>query len=131
MFVSAVYSERTVRYMITIENYLGKIGISEEYLVSLINYTASQCFGVAALNPADKKSGLMSVFKKADMKSRECVKLSVKDDKLAVILHISVLFGTNIAAVTDSLSHKIRYTVEEKTGLKISKISVFIDGIIE
>ena len=117
--------------MITIENYLGKIGISEEYLVALINHTASNCFGVAALNSASKKSGLLSVFKKADMKSKECVKLSVKDDKLSVALHISVLFGTNIAAVTDSLSHKIRYTVEEKTGLKISKISVFIDGIIE
>ena len=117
--------------MITIENYLGKIGISEDYLVSLISYTASQCFGVAALNTAENKKGLLSVFKKADMKSRQGVKLSVKDDRITVILHISVLFGTNIAAVTDSLSHKIRYTVEEKTGLKISKISVFIDGIIE
>lgn len=117
--------------MITMENYLGKIGISEEYLTALISHTASKCFGVAALNSAEKKGGLLSVFKKADMKSKKGVKLSVKDDKITVVLHISVLFGVNIAAVTDSLSHKIRYTVEEKTGLKISKVSVFIDGIIE
>ncbi|MBQ2824293.1 MAG: Asp23/Gls24 family envelope stress response protein [Oscillospiraceae bacterium] len=117
--------------MITMENYLGKIGISEEYLVALISYTASKCFGVAALNNADKKGGLLSFFKKADIKGRQGVKISVKDNKLSVTLHISVLFGTNIAAVTDSLSHKIRYTVEDKTGLKISKISVFIDGMIE
>ena len=117
--------------MITIENYMGRIGISEEYLISLISHTASQCFGVAALNTAEKKKGLRSVFKKADMKSKDGVKLLVKDDKITVILHISVIFGTNIAAITDSLSHKIRYTVEEKTGLKISRVSVFIDDIIE
>ena len=36
-----------------------------------------------------------------------------------------------ISAVTENLAHKIRYTVEDKTELKISKISVFIDGMLE
>ncbi len=117
--------------MITVENYLGKIGISEDYLTSLISYTASKCFGVADLNSAETGKGLLSLFKKADMKGRRGVKLSVSDDKLTVILHISVLFGTNISAVTDSLAHKIGYTVEDKTGLKVSRVSVYVDGMIE
>lgn len=119
--------------MITVENYLGRIGISEDYLVSLISRTASQCFGVADLNPVDKKKyRLVSLFKKAELKGRRGVKLTVRDnDKIAVSLHISVLYGTNIAAVTENLAHKIRYTVEDKTELKISKISVFIDGMLE
>lgn len=118
--------------MITVENYLGKIGISEDYLVSLINYTASQCFGVAALNPAENKKRLISILVKAKIKNGRSVKLSVTDDnKLIVALHISVLYGTNIAAVTENLAHKIRYTVEDKTGLKITKLSVFVDGMID
>ena len=117
--------------MITMENYLGKISISEEYLTALIANTVSRCFGVADLNSAEKKHGLMLLFKKADLKRRKFLKLSVEDDKLSVVLHISVLFGTNIAAITDSLANKIRYTVEDKTGLKVSKISVYVDGVIE
>ncbi len=128
-----LYDYKEMILLITVENYLGKIGISEDYLVSLISHTASQCFGVADLNPVDtKKYHLVSLFKKADIKGRRGVKLSVgTDNKITVSLHISVLYGTNISAVTENLSHKIRYTVEDKTELKISKISVFVDGMLE
>lgn len=128
-----LYDYKEMILLITVENYLGKIGISEDYLVSLISRTASQCFGVADLNPVDtKKYHLVDLFKKADIKGRRGVKLSVSaDNKISVSLHISVLYGTNISAVTENLSHKIRYTVEDKTELKISKISVFIDGMLE
>lgn len=128
-----LYDYKEMILLITVENYLGKIGISEDYLVSLISRTASQCFGVADLNPVDtKKYHLVDLFKKADIKGKRGVKLSVSaDNKISVSLHISVLYGTNISAVTENLAHKIRYTVEDKTELKISKISVFIDGMLE
>ncbi|MCM1329232.1 MAG: Asp23/Gls24 family envelope stress response protein [Ruminococcus sp.] len=115
--------------MLTVENHLGTIGISEEYLTSLIGYTVSACFGVAGLNSADKKRGLLSVFKKAEIGRKKCVKLSTKNGKLVIGLHITVVFGTNISAVTESLVHKVRYTVEEKTGLEVGKITVYIDGM--
>lgn len=128
-----LYDYKEMILLITVENYLGRIGISEDYLVSLISRTASQCFGVADLNPVDtKKYHLVSLFKKADLKGRRGVKLNAdKDGNITVSLHISVLYGTNISAVTENLAHKIRYTVEDKTELKISKISVFIDGMLE
>ncbi len=115
--------------MLTVENHLGTIGISEEYLTSLIGYTASACFGVAGLNTAEKKRGLLSVFKKAEIGRKKCVKLSTRNGKLVIGLHITVVFGTNIPAVTDSLVHKVRYTIEEKTGLEVGKITVYIDGM--
>lgn len=114
--------------MLTVENYLGTINISHDYLVSLISYTASGCFGVSAMN-TPKKSGLLSLFSKPG-KENNGVTLKLTDGKLTIGIHISVIFGINISAVVNSLVHKIRYTVEEKTGIKISKITVFIDDII-
>ena len=116
--------------MLTAENHLGTIGVSEEYLTSLIGYTASTCFGVVDLNTAQKKQGLLSVFRKAEMSAKKCVRLEkTKDGKLIIGLHITVIFGTNISAVADSLAHKIRYTIEDKTGFKVSKITIYVDGI--
>lgn len=117
--------------MITVENYLGKIGISEDYLTSLISYTAENCFGVAGLNQPDGSHGITALLRNADIRGRTGVRIFVNDGKISAAVHISVLFGTNITAVTDSLSHKIRYTVEDKTGIKLSKIAVYIDGMIE
>ena len=115
--------------MITVENYLGTTKISKEYLLSLINHTVSNCFGVVDINASEPIGILQTLFKKADFMRRKGVGISSKDGKLSVTIHITVLFGTNIKAVTDSLVHKVRYTVEETTGLKISKISVFVDGM--
>lgn len=117
--------------MITVENYLGKIGISEDYLTSLIRYTAANCFGVAALNQPDLYRGIFALLKKADVKGRTSVKIYENDGRVAAAIHISVLFGTNINAVTESLAHKIRYTVEDKTGIKLNKIAVFVDDMLE
>ena len=115
--------------MLTAENHLGTIGVSEEYLTSLIGYTSSTCFGVVDLNTAEKKQGLLSVFRKAEMGAKKCVRLETKDGKLIIGLHITVIFGANISAVADSLAHKIQYTVEDKTGFKVSKITIYVDDI--
>ncbi len=114
--------------MMTVENHLGTIRISREYLTSLIAHTASTCFGIAGLNDAGGK-GLASFFKKAEIDKKECVKLSVKDGKLVIGLHITVVFGTNISAIVDSVVHKIRYTIEEKTGLEVGRVTVYVDGM--
>ncbi|MGN0675864.1 MAG: Asp23/Gls24 family envelope stress response protein [Oscillospiraceae bacterium] len=115
--------------MLSVENHLGTIDISKEYLLSLIGYTTSTCFGVAGLNTAENKRGLASIFKKADIGKKKCVKLSVRDGKLFIGLHITVVFGVNISAVVDSLVHKIRYTIEEKTGFEVGRITVYVDGM--
>jgi len=115
--------------MLTLENHLGEVGVSKECLSSLIGYTASKCFGVVGLNDAEKKHGLVSIFRKADIGRNECVKLDLRDGKLIIGLHITVVFGTNIPTVADSLANKIRYTVEEKTGLEVGRITVYVDGM--
>ena len=57
------------------------------------------------------------------------VTIQSKDKQLIVNLHISVTFGTNIAAIADSISNKVRFAVEEATGITVSKVNVFIDGM--
>ena len=51
------------------------------------------------------------------------------NDKLSVDLHIAVIHGINIAEISKSIVNKVRYTVEEATGLQVKKVSVFVDGM--
>ena len=53
---------------------------------------------------------------------------SVNDD-LIIELHISVSYGVNISAIVESIVNKVRYTVEEATDLKVSKVNVYIDAL--
>lgn len=114
--------------MIIVENHIGKITITAAYLSALVGYTVTSCFGVADMNDASPKEALLSLLHRAKQIDKG-VSIQSKDKKLIVNLHISVTFGTNIAAIADSISNKVRFAVEEATGITVSKVNVFIDGM--
>ena len=53
----------------------------------------------------------------------------MRNQKLVIDLHILVAYGTNISAIVKSITHKVRFTVEEKTGFQVARVNVFIDGM--
>lgn len=115
--------------MLTIENHLGKINISYNYLVSLISNTATSCFGVVGMNVSGAKQNLLSMLNKKNIADKGVLIKSNKN-KLIVDLHITVRFGTNVKAIVDSIINKVKYTVEDSTGLTVLKVNVFVDEMI-
>ncbi len=114
--------------MIKVENHLGSIDISNEYLTALIGHTTMNCFGVVQMNPFGPKQGVLSLLDKNRAIDKGVIIRLVKD-KLVIDLHITVSYGVNISAIVDSIINKVRYAVEEETGLTVLKINVFIDGM--
>lgn len=113
--------------MITVQNHLGTVEISQKYLISLIWHTASSCFGVVDMNSAGAKQNFLSLFSKKSKSTERGVLIRYKKNKLYIDLHITVSFGTNISAVADSIANKVKYAVTEHTGIEVAKINVFVD----
>ncbi len=114
--------------MVNIDNYLGRIELSYRYISDLVRYTAAGCFGVADLNAADKFHSFFR-FLKGGAFNDKGVAVEYNSGKLYIAVHITVLYGTNISALADNLAHRIKYAVEDKTGLSVGRITVFADGI--
>ena len=74
------------------------------------------------------RQGLRSIFSKRTY-ADEGVHVRSDDDKLVVDIHISVIYGMNIAEISKSIINKVRYTVEEATGLSVKKVNVCIDSM--
>lgn len=119
--------------MIVIKNHLGEINISKQFFSSLIGGTVTNCFGVVQMNAGDTKQTLMESlplpFLKKTAHIEKGVTVRYKNDKLYIDLHISVMYGVNVASVVKSIIHKVRYVIEEETDLTVEKVNVFIDGI--
>ena len=58
------------------------------------------------------------------------VRVTEEDGQLAIELHIKVTYGVNIAAIVRSITHKVRYAVEDATALKVRRINVCVDDIV-
>lgn len=113
--------------MIRLENHLGVTEISHDYFANLIGKVSSECFGVSGMMVSSPAQGLRSLLKKDTMDKG--VRVRNIGGKLIVDLHISVMYGVNISAIVKSIVNKVRYTIEDATGLAVSKVNVYVDAM--
>ncbi len=114
--------------MIKLENLLGATYISEEYFANLVGHAVSECFGVSGLVNTTPYQGLRTIISKNELPDKG-VKIHMTSGRLVLDLHIIVTYGVNISAIVQSIIHKVRYTVEDATGMKVAKVNVFVDGM--
>ena len=114
--------KKGVLTMICIDNRYGTIEISQEYFRYLIGYAVTSCYGVAGMVRSGPRQGLRSMLSRR-AHADDGVHVRSEGDRLVVI------YGMNISAIAKSIVHKVRYTVEDATGLTVKKVNVFVDGM--
>lgn len=117
--------------MIRIENHLGHIEINDNYFSALIGHTVTACFGVAGMANSGASQGLRSFFFRRRHYLDQGVQVKSTGSDLLIDLHIIVTYGVNISAIVDSIVNKVRYTVEQATGLTVLKVNVYVDGMTD
>ncbi len=116
--------------MIGMETHLGTIEISQDYFSKLIGHAASSCFGVAGMANSNARQGLRSLIFRHNTYLDKGVSVRSDVSGLSIDLHIIVTYGLNISAIVKSIVNKVRYTVEQATGLTVKKVNVYVDGMI-
>ena len=114
--------------MIKIETHLGVVEISHEFFANLIGWVTSGCFGVSGMATSGAVDGLKQLVSTRRTLDKG-VRVSAEDNKLIIDLHIIVSFGVNISAIVKSIVNKVKYTVEDATGLEVTKVNVYVDGM--
>lgn len=117
--------------MIKFENPNGYIEITNNYFEMLVGKAAQSCFGVTGMVNSNPMQSIKTIIKnRADRdNSNQGVTVKSINGSLVIDLHISVSYGVNICAISDSITNKVSYTVESATDLKVSKVNVFVDAI--
>lgn len=116
--------------MLTKENYLGKITVTDNYIKSLVYRTVAGCFGVASMKSCtfgEYVFGELLGLKTNGMG----VRVISKDNELVVNLHISVTYGTNISAVVSSVKNKVEFALAEYVDAPVRSVNVYVDSIKE
>ncbi len=116
--------------MIKVSNHLGTIKISNKYLRDIISNTVESCFGVAGMNCYGAVQGAERVFLHKNLSNKGVI-IRQKNNELSIDLHITVTYGINVSAVTNSIIHKVQFVLNDKTGIDVTKINVYIDKVIE
>ena len=57
------------------------------------------------------------------------VKIEHKDEKLIIELFVMVEYGTKISVISNNIIQKVKYNVENYTGLKVAAITVNVQAV--
>ena len=114
--------------MIKYNNTLGTISITNDYFSNLVSIVAQSCYGVADMATKNKADTLNSLLFGKRFKEKG-IKISEYEGKLIIDVYINVTYGINISAVVKSISHKIKYAVEDATNLTVHKVNIFVVDI--
>jgi uncharacterized alkaline shock family protein YloU len=111
----------------SIEGEMGQIDYSEESVANIVGISTMECYGVVGMASKNAKDGLWELIKGESL-SRG-VKVRSKDNELLVELYIMVEYGTKISVIAKNIIQKVKYNIENYVGLKVSTITVNVQGV--
>ena len=113
--------------MLKYDNNYGEILISAETVACVVGNAVTNSFGVAGMAFKNATDGIVSLLKWENIEKG--VNVTCEGNETNIDIHIVVTYGVNILAITESITHNVRYAVETATGFRVKAINVFIDSI--
>ncbi|MDO4567171.1 MAG: Asp23/Gls24 family envelope stress response protein [Oscillospiraceae bacterium] len=115
--------------MIRIATELGNVTLTPEYFADLVGVTAGSCYGVKGLATSGAVESMRSLLFGSDF-SDMGVRVSEREGSLNIELHIKIVYGVNISAIVESIANKVKYAVEQSSGLKVGSVDVYVDEMV-
>lgn len=113
--------------MVGFDNEHGQITYSEEVLGKIVGLSTMECYGVVGMVSKNATEGLWELMKIENLSKG--VKISIDDNKLNIDLFVMIEYGTKISVIANNIIQKVRYNVENYTGLRVASITVNVQAV--
>jgi len=111
-----------------IKTELGTINIENEVVARIAGLAAMECYGVVGMAAKSIRDGLAYLLRRESL-SKGVIIQATEAGELTIGLHIIVDYGTNLAAIADTLQSNVRYVVEESIGMCVREVNIFIESV--
>lgn len=105
----------------------GTVYYTEEVLANIVGLSTMECYGVVGMASKNATDGFWELLRKESL--NRGVKIHSKNNELFIELFIIVEYGTKISVIANNIIKKVKYSVENYTGLKVSGITVNVQGV--
>lgn len=116
--------------MIRMETPLGTIETEEKYFSDLLGSIVPTCFGVVDMSAANTFQGIRGFLDRKHTHLDRGVSVSSEPGGLVIDLHIVVTYGVNISTVVSNIVDKVKYTIEDVTGMTVKEVNVYVDSMV-
>ena len=115
--------------MIRHNNENGSVCVSTNVYTDIVGAAASNCFGVKGMAARSVSDGVYHLLRKESASKGVLVHFH-EDGSISIDLHIIVVSGVNLSAVSASIISEVRYVVHSCTGTEVRAVNVFVDSMM-
>ncbi|MBE5969156.1 MAG: Asp23/Gls24 family envelope stress response protein [Lachnospiraceae bacterium] len=106
----------------------GEVLIDSNVIAKYAGLTALESTGIVGMAAVSMTDGIVKLLKRENLTKGVNVSFD-ENNHIIIDFHVIVSYGINIPAVAGNLISTVKYQVEEVTGMKISKINIFVEGV--
>lgn len=108
-------------------NDLGTVLIDDHVLASIAGVSAMECYGLVGMATRSAAGGLVELLKRDQLSKG--VKVYTEDEEIVIDLFVIVEFGTRISVVATNIIEKVKYSIENLTGMTVKKVNINVQGV--
>ncbi len=105
----------------------GKIAITDEVIATIAGVAATECYGIVGMSARRLKDGLAELLGRENLSKG--VDVVVDQESVVVNLNVVIGYGTRISEVARMVREKVKYTLENATGLSVSQVNITVQGV--
>ncbi len=112
---------------VKIINENGSLLIDDQVIATIAGVSAMECYGIVGMASKNATEGFFELVKKEQL--TRGIKVNVKENKVILDLHVIVQFGVKVSVVAENIISKVKYNVENFTGLEVEKVNIYVQGV--
>ena len=109
------------------ESEIGNVYINNEVIATIAGSSAMECYGLVGMASKSATDGFVKLLRKENM--TKGVKVKIEDNSIVLDLYVIIQYGTRISVVADNIINKIKYNVENQTGMSVKDVNINIEGV--
>jgi uncharacterized alkaline shock family protein YloU len=109
------------------DNDYGYINIEDNVIATIAGLSAMESYGIVGMASKNATDGFFELLKWENLSKG--VKIYTERNEVIIDLHVILEYGMRISVVAENIIEKVKFNVENLTGLKVNKINVYVQGI--
>ena len=108
-------------------NEYGSINIDDNVIATIAGLSAMESYGIVGMASKNATDGFFELLKWDNLSKG--VKIYTEENEVVIDLHVILEYGMRISVVAENIIEKVKFNVENLTGLKVNMINVYVQGI--
>ncbi len=107
----------------------GRIEVFPAVVAAIAGHSAAGCYGVMGMAARGLRDGVATLLRRENL--HRGVDVREVESRLEVDVYVVVQYGIRITEVAHNLQNAVRFEVERATGVPVSEVNVFVQGVHE